>query len=120
MKTCIHHYEEVVAYHNPNWHSGKVFNYAHNISTYHDAILGLNQMIEINLKDKRFDLVKEREQTRKIYRAKLYELKEQAGILVENAGHYIYSDAEWKRMNDISEKEFRKANAHLYKKGEVA
>jgi len=114
------HFEKVVAYHNPNWDSDKVFNYANDISTYHNAIRGLNQMIDINLKDKRFDLVKEREQTRKIYRAKLKELKAQAGILIEYAGGYIYSDAEWKRMNDISEKEFRKANAHLYKKGEVA
>ena len=120
METCIRHFEEVIAYHNPNWHSGKVFNYAHNISTYHNAILGLNQMIENNLKDKRFDLVKKRQQTRKIYRAKVEELKAQAGILVEYAGGYILSDAETKRMDDISEKEFRKANAHLYKKGEVA
>jgi hypothetical protein len=110
----LKHFEDIIKYHNPNLDDNKLFWLAHDMSMYYDAMAGCQIMIE-KADGKRPDLVKERQKRKKMYRAQLKELEKEVGILVEYAGGYIYSDAETKRMNDISEKEFRKANAHLYK-----
>jgi hypothetical protein len=113
----LKHYEGVVQYHNPHLDADDIFWLAHDLSMYHDAIIGCNMMIE-KATGKRPQLVRKVEQRKKMYRAKFRELQTKVGIL--NVGGYGYTDAETKRMNDINEKEFRKANSHLYKQLEEA
>tara|TARA_Y100000015_G_C2341898_1_gene66357 strand:- start:15 stop:380 length:366 start_codon:yes stop_codon:yes gene_type:complete len=109
----LKHYEDIVQYHNPNLDADDIFWLAHDLSMYHDAVIGCNMMIEKATGKRPQSVVRQLEQRKKMHRAKLRELQTKVGIL--NVDGHGYTDAEIKRMNDISEKEFRKANAHLYK-----
>lgn len=108
----LKHFEDIIKYHNPNLDDNKLFWLAHDMSMHYDAMVGCQIMIE-KADGKRPDLVKERQKRKKMHRAQLKELQTKVGIL--NVDGHGYTDAEIKRMSDINEKEFRKANSHLYK-----